>query len=211
MNHSTGIRFRMSLSKLITLVQKHPVIPSMATFGLLFPGANIVQQIFFKKYKAEHEQRVMDWSEVRRFSLYGGLFHGPLVHNWVRTISRLFPKTTVSHVIVKVLLDQFCLGPVVISTFIIVLTAMEGKTSQEIYQQWKMKLLSTWATGACMWPVLNTINHKMVHLKFRTTTYLGICNFFWFIILAHFKSVPSRPEITSSADFTIETTIDNKL
>eukprot|EP00091_Calanus_sinicus_P002479 TRINITY_DN12514_c0_g1_i1.p1 TRINITY_DN12514_c0_g1~~TRINITY_DN12514_c0_g1_i1.p1 ORF type:complete len:100 (-),score=4.34 TRINITY_DN12514_c0_g1_i1:16-315(-) len=65
--------------------------------------------------------------EVTRFSIYGGLFHGPLIYNWVNFISRLLPKTTVPHVILKVMVDQVCFAPVMLSSFLIVLSTMEGK------------------------------------------------------------------------------------
>ena len=175
----------MSLSKLMPLLQKYPVIPSMVTFGLLFPGANIIQQTCFKKHNPGSNE--VDWGEVTRFSIYGGLLHGPLVYNWVNLISRLLPKTTVPHVILKVMVDQVCFAPVTLSSFLIVLNTMEGKNLEEVTQQWKDKFIPTYATGACVWPVLKAVNYKIVPLKFRSI-YIAICNFFWIIFLAHQRS-----------------------
>ena len=110
----------MSLSKLMSMLQKYPVIPSMVTFGLLFPGANVIQQTCFKKQHAGSKE--VDWGEVTRFSIYGSLLHGPLIYNWVNFISRLLPKTTVPHVILKVMVDQVCFAPVMLSSFPVVVS-----------------------------------------------------------------------------------------
>ena len=41
-----------------------------------------------------------------RFGLYGSLIHGPIVHLWLSTITRLLPGTTPLLVLVKVVTDQ---------------------------------------------------------------------------------------------------------
>jgi len=166
---------------MMSLLQKYPVIPNMVTFGLLFPSANIIKQTCFEKHKE------LDWKEVTRFSIYGGLFHATLIYNWVNFITRMFPRTTVSHVVIKVMIDQVCFAPVALSSFLVVLTVMEGKTREEVFQQWKQKFLPTYATGVCVWPVLTSINYKVVPMKFRSS-YIAVCNFFWIIFLAYQKS-----------------------
>ena len=80
-----------------------------------------------------------------RFCIYGGLFHAPLVFNWLRLAARLFPKDTTSHLLAKVFLDQTCFAPVGLSAFYIGLTAMEGKSVDAIYQEWREKFPNTWA------------------------------------------------------------------
>jgi len=175
----------MSLPKLLAMLKKHPIVPSMVSFSLLFPGANLIQQTCFKK----HESRsvMVDWGEVGRFSLYGGLIHGPLIHNWVNFLSRRIPQTTLPYVMVKVMIDQLCFAPIMLSTFLVILTAAEGKTAEETMTQWREKFLPTYATGACVWPILLAVNYKIVPLFLRST-YLAICNFFWIIFLAKQRS-----------------------
>ena len=152
----------------------------MVAFGVLFPSANVIQQTCFQK-------KALDLKEVTRFSLYGGLFAGPVIHNWVRFMSRMIPRTTLPYVMLKVMIDQLCLGPVLLSAFLIILTAMEGRTTEEIARQWKEKFLPTFSTAVTVWPVIMAVNYKFVPLKLRSV-YIAVCNFFWIIFLAHQKN-----------------------
>ena len=85
---------------------RYSLVPSMLTYSVLYPSANIVQQKLFR------EPGPLDWKEVSRFLLYGGLVHAPLVFHWLRLAARLFPKDTISHLAAKVLMDQTCFAPV---------------------------------------------------------------------------------------------------
>ena len=82
-----------------------------------------------------------------RFMIYGGLFHAPLVYNWLRLAARLFPKQTVSHLLAKVVMDQTCFAPVGLSMFYIGLSTLEGKDREGIYKEWREKFPNTWAVS----------------------------------------------------------------
>ena len=79
--------------------------------------------------------------------IYGGLFHAPLVYNWLRLAARLFPKQTVSHLLAKVVMDQTCFAPVGLSMFYVGLSALEGKDREGIYKEWREKFPNTWAVS----------------------------------------------------------------
>ena len=93
----------------------YPVIRGMLSYSILYPGANILQQMAFRqkyddeRYMSEHMHRTfflklktIDWVEASRFMIYGSLFHAPLVHNWMRMAGTLFPGTATKQVIKKV-------------------------------------------------------------------------------------------------------------
>lgn len=176
------------MSKLAVYAKKYPLVPSMLTYSILYPSANIVQQHFFRE---STKQTGIDWKEVSRFMIYGCFFHAPLVYNWLRLAARLFPKQTNSHLLAKVFLDQTCFAPVGLSMFYIGLTAMEGKDKDAIYKEWREKFPNTWATGVCIWTFLTAINFKLIPGRFRTI-YVGFCGFFWFTFLAYLKSTNSQ-------------------
>jgi hypothetical protein len=176
----------MSLSKVMAVVRRYPVVTTSLTFGILFPTANVIQQTCFKKAEAGGSE-TLDWAEVARFTVYGGIFHGPLIHNWVNFISKMIPWTTLPFVMVKVMLDQVVFAPVLLSSFLLIMTALEGRTREEAVKQWKEKFLPTYGTAVCVWPLLLAINYKLVPLRF-SFIYIAICNFFWIIFLAHQKS-----------------------
>ena len=79
--------------------------------------------------------------------IYGGLFHAPLVYNWLRLAARLFPKQTVSHLLAKVFMDQTCFAPAGLSMFYIGLSALEGRDGEGIYKEWREKFPNTWAVS----------------------------------------------------------------
>jgi len=180
----------MAVSKLAVYARRFPIVPSMITYSVLYPTANLLQQYCFRKSTAETG---IDWREVSRFCIYGGLFHAPLVFNWLRLAARLFPKDTPSHLLAKVFLDQTCFAPVGLSAFYVGLTAMEGKSVDAIYKEWREKFPNTWATGVCIWTFLTAINFKLIPARYRPI-YVGFCGFFWFTFLAYLKSTNSQWE-----------------
>jgi len=168
-------------SRMIGLAKRYSLLPSMLTYSVLYPSANIVQQKCFR------EPGPIDWHEVGRFLIYGGLCHAPLVFNWLRLAARLFPKDTLGHLAAKVFLDQTCFAPVGLTCFYVGLSTLEGKSREGIYKEWKEKFPNTWATGILVWPIFQAINFKFVPGRLRTI-YVGFCGFFWFTFLAYVKS-----------------------
>jgi len=177
-------------SKFLVLARRYPLVPSMMTYSVLYPGANLLQQYAFRE---NTKINGIDWKEVSRYMIYGGLFHAPLVYNWLRLAARLFPQQTVSHLLAKVLMDQTCFAPVGLSMFYIGLSALEGKSREGIYKEWREKFPNTWATGVCIWTFLTAINFKLIPGQYRTV-FVGFCGFFWFTFLAYLKSTDSKWE-----------------
>lgn len=84
--------------------------------------------------------------------------------NWLRLAARLFPKDTPSHLLAKVFLDQTCFAPVGLSAFYVGLTAMEGKSVDAIYKEWREKFPNTWAVRK----ILEIINCETVSQIFMS-------------------------------------------
>jgi len=156
----------------------------MLTYSILYPSANVVQQ---KCFREKTKETGIDWKEVSRFWIYGGLFHAPLVYSWLKLAARLFPKDTFSHLAAKVFMDQTCFAPIGLSMFYVGLSILEGKDKDGVYMEWREKFPNTWATGVCIWPLFTAINFKFIPSHLRTV-YIGFCGFFWFTFLAYLKS-----------------------
>ena len=58
-----------------------------------------------QRWRGEDCEKVNLWY-LNRFSLYGAVIHGPFVHLWLSSITRLVPGTTPLHVLFKVVTDQ---------------------------------------------------------------------------------------------------------
>jgi len=182
---------RMPLSKLYSLARRYPLVPSMMTYSVLYPSANVVQQIYFRE---KTKQTGIDWKEVSRFWIYGGLFHAPLVYNWLRLAAKLFPKDTLTHLAAKVFMDQTCFAPVGLSMFYVGLSILEGKDSEGVYREWREKFPNTWAMSVFIWPFLQTINFKFVPPRLRPI-YVGVFSFFWTTGLAALKHNEKGPDL----------------
>jgi len=175
-------------SRMIGVAKRYSLLPSMLTYSVLYPSANIVQQKCFR------EPGPIDWQEVGRFLIYGGLCHAPLVFNWLRLAARLFPKDTLGHLAAKVFLDQTCFAPVGLSCFYVGLSTLEGKSREGIYKEWKEKFPNTWAISVFVWPFLQTINFRFVPAQFRPI-YVGVFSFFWTTGLAGLKYNDQMPKV----------------
>ena len=180
----------MTRSKLHFLARRYPIVPSMLTYSILYPTANGVQQVYFRE-TTRHSS--IDWKEVSRFSIYGGLCHATLVYSWLKLVARLFPRDRFSHLSAKLLVDQVCFVPVALSSFYVGLSILEGKDKEGIYKEWRSKFPSTWAISFFVWPFLQTINFKVVPPQLQPI-YVGVCSFFWTMGLAALKHNQDSPD-----------------
>merc|ERR1711935_718448 len=155
-------------------------------FSILFPFSSIVHQRILKDISFKH----LNWCEVARFGIYGGLIHGPLVYKWIHFCTHLMPSTRPVHIIGKVLLDQICFAPVILSTFFVSLASMEGMDPNEILQKLPQKITESWGTGCLIWPFIGAFDYRYIPQVLKTS-FIGICTFFWFIFLANVRSRPT--------------------
>lgn len=154
---------------------------TMTIYSCLYPGANLFQQKVIRQYPH------INWKEGSRYMIYGGLFHGPLVHYWLQFANTVFPGSAYKQVLKKVLIDQVMFAPVALSCFYIGLSALEFKSANYVKEEWLEKFPGTWATGACIWPFLQGFNFRFVPAKHRPL-YVGIMGFFWTTLLSYWKS-----------------------
>ena len=100
------------------MLKKYPILRGMAAYSVMYPGANVFQQLAFRQQPGEETAdlrklkdkdyimrrfKKVDWLEASRFMIYGGLFHATLVHNWMHLAQRLFPGTSNRQIIKKVI------------------------------------------------------------------------------------------------------------
>ena len=94
------------------------MIRGMVAYSIMYPGANIFQQVAFRYSDDEYKDlkdnkrrynifirlKTVDWMEASRFLIYGALFHAPLVHNWMHLAGRVFPGTSNKQIFKKVII-----------------------------------------------------------------------------------------------------------
>ena len=163
---------------------RYSLVPSMLTYSVLYPSANLVQQKCFR------DSQEIDWQEVGRFLVYGGLCHAPLVYNWLRLAARLFPKDTLGHLAAKVAMDQTMFAPVSrrdeetktvrpdprlqvgLSCFYVGLSTLEGKGREAVFAEWREKFPNTWAVSHRMCACQPSCRLRLLNFLFQISVFI---------------------------------------
>ncbi|XP_045582166.1 PXMP2/4 family protein 4 isoform X2 [Procambarus clarkii] len=167
------------LLKAIKRVGEHyPIVRGMATYSVLWPTSNLVQQSLDKtrdKY---------DLMESVRYLVFGTFATAPTVYAWVRLASIIVKGNTLKHAIYKAGLEQIVFAPAAQTQFYLGITLLEGRPWAECVQEWKEKLIPTWKVGVCIWPLVQTINFAYVAEKNRVVV-VSVASFMWTIFLSY--------------------------
>uniref|UniRef100_S4R8V0 Si:ch211-120k19.1 n=1 Tax=Petromyzon marinus TaxID=7757 RepID=S4R8V0_PETMA len=159
-----------------TWVRRHSWLSSVAAFGILFAGADAVQQRFMRPPRpARHGLRA---------ALLGLTFHGNFNYVWLRGLERAIPGSAARAVVVKVLADQTVAGPITISAFFTGMSLLEGKP--DIYKDLRQKFWPTYKTGVVYWSAMQTINFTLVP-PYARSVFVGVCAFLWTCYLCYVR------------------------
>ncbi|CAB4061161.1 unnamed protein product [Lepeophtheirus salmonis] len=120
-------------------------LKSVATYSVLYPSANFVQQKYFRKTGE------VDLAETKRFWIYGTFASAPLVYGWQSILNAYFPLVTRPYVILKVCLDQF-----------------KVKSAAEIKEELIEKYRMTYMSGMFYWSFVQAFNFRFVEFRYRT-------------------------------------------
>lgn len=66
-----------------------------------------------------------------RFGIYGATIMGPTMYVWVRTAAVIYPQSNFRSSLKKALTEQFSVDPLLICTFLFVMSLLEQKTITE--------------------------------------------------------------------------------
>lgn len=86
---------RIIFVKFREISQKYPIVRGMASYSVIWPTANLLQQKIMGKEE-------FNFAEVMRFSLYGSLYVAPTLYCWLKCASYLWPRADLKSAITKV-------------------------------------------------------------------------------------------------------------
>ncbi|XP_023706043.1 PXMP2/4 family protein 4 [Cryptotermes secundus] len=175
---------RTYLTKLNDFTKKYPLTRGMIAYSLTWPISNLCQQ-------AIRGNKEWDFAEALRFCLYGSCFVAPTLHGWLRLAANMWPELNFKSAIAKALVEQICYTPFAMVCFFFIMTLLEGKTIGEASTEVKVKFFPTYQVGACVWPVVQTINYTVVSEKNRVP-FVGICSLLWTCFLAYMKQLEAQ-------------------
>jgi hypothetical protein len=103
-------RFAKSKSEpAFQVFRKHPITRGMASYLLIWPVGNVIQQIL-------SDQEKFDLWRIARFGLYGCFITAPSLYAWVRLTTAMWPNTTFRIACAKVRYNFTC-NPINMNSF----------------------------------------------------------------------------------------------
>lgn len=158
----------------------YPVLRGMATYVVLYPTSNLVQQLL------ELGPEDVNVRELGRFALFGSMWVAPTVYTWIKISSWLLPKPTFNHAVKKVLLEQVTYSPFAITTFFTGMNLLQGKGLNEAKDELSAKFLPTFKSCLLYWPFVQTINFSLVPERNRAPV-VGVASLLWVSFLSYMK------------------------
>lgn len=147
--------------------RKHPITRGMASYLMIWPTGNIIQQIL-------SEQEKFDIWRIIRFGLYGALITAPSLFLWVRLSTSMYPNTNLRIACAKVrylinlaswiwtvfahlrqaLIETISYTPIAMCIFFFSMTWLETFSAAEAYAEVKAKFLPTYCMAITIWPLI---------------------------------------------------------
>ena len=92
----------------------------------------------------------------------------PLAFGWYHQIvPRTFPGTTKIDLAKKVIADQLIFGPVLVTSFFLVMPMFEFKNPAQCVDRWKKEFFSTMQRNWLVWGPIQIFNFNFVPLQYR--------------------------------------------
>ncbi|XP_011405251.1 PREDICTED: mpv17-like protein 2 [Amphimedon queenslandica] len=131
------------------------------------------------------EGNTTDWHRTGRMGVLGCCL-GPLDHFWYTALDRLLPAITAGTVARKVLLDQLIMAPICCSLFYLGMSAMEGRSRKDCFNELQVKFWPTYKVDWQVWPAAQILNFYLIPPHFRVA-YVASITFLWTVYLSYMK------------------------
>lgn len=118
-----------------------------------------------------------DWLRALRMTSYGFLLYGPGSYAWYQFLELVMPKQTVQNLLIKVLLNQIVLGPMVIAVVFAWNNLWLGRLS-ELPNKYQKDALPTLFFGFRFWIPVSILNFWVVPLQTRVA-FMSMGSIFW--------------------------------
>ncbi|KAK3875366.1 hypothetical protein Pcinc_019759 [Petrolisthes cinctipes] len=162
--------------------EKYPILRGMATYSVLWPTSNLVQQSMDKS------RDKYDPIETLRYFVLGTFATAPTVYVWVKLAGKIVKGNLLRHAILKAGLEQILFAPVGQTQFYLGITLLEGRPWDQCVKEWRDKLIPTWKVAVCFWPVVQTVNFAYVAEKNRVVV-VSVASFLWTIFLSYMHHI----------------------
>lgn len=188
-------------------VKRHPLTVKSVTSGVmsftadlicqyLFPNGSSKQnpnESFFSRIYSNISAVDFDYWRSAKFTLVGALYTGPSLHFWYDALATSIKGSNIMANISRLLLDQMIFAPAFIASFFMIMSALDGKSMDDIKRKLKEDLYPTVKYNFSVWVPAQFINFNFVppHLQ---VLFANIVGFFWNIYLSYAANIePIEP------------------
>ncbi|KAL0354015.1 UNVERIFIED_CONTAM: hypothetical protein Sangu_0982800 [Sesamum angustifolium] len=123
-----------------------------------------------------------DWIRSLRMTSYGFFLYGPGSYAWYQLLDHCMPKQNVQNLMMKVLLNQVVLGPIVIAVVFAWNNLWQGKLA-EFPNKYKKDAFPTLCTGFRFWVPVSIVNFWIIPLQARVA-FMSVGSIFWNFVLS---------------------------
>ncbi|KYR00993.1 pmp22 family protein [Tieghemostelium lacteum] len=177
----------------LKLLLQYPLTTkSVSTSVLMGPVGDSLAQILEYKYSKKRDgeedgkrEFKYNYNRMLTMSAVGLCFSGPVLHYWYQSLDKIVTGQGKIIYLKKMLVDQLVFAPCVISTFMLIMNVLNGRTLTDAKKQIKNELLyPALAYNWCLWPAAQYISFAIVPLNFRVL-YVSVVSVFWNIFLSN--------------------------
>lgn len=125
------------------------------------------------------KKRQLVWDTRRSIHVGAtGTFIGPFVHYWYHLLDWWLPGRTFKIIAKKLVADQFLCSPIVISSYLTVITVLQNKSLEDIRKTLKEKGAKLYCMEWVIWPPAQVVNFYFLPTRFRVA-FDSIISFFF--------------------------------
>lgn len=169
------------------LVQR-PLLTKCATGMVLFGMGDVLSQTVEAWTREKRLREVFEKKRCANLSVFGALYLSPLLHYWYGFLAKRFPGRGVTPTIKKLALDQTLFSNVIILSFFIVVTRMNGGTLKDGLNKVKEQHLNALLMNWRIWPTVMLMTFCMVSVRYHVLFVNGVA-VFWNAYLSYLTNL----------------------
>ncbi|KAL4857384.1 PXMP2/4 family protein 4 [Chlorella vulgaris] len=179
---------------------RHPIVRA----GLISSSTHIAGDLLCQSIRASRagpDKEALNWRQTARFGLIGLAFHGPYFYNAFRWLdATLGPSVTFQRAALKSLTGQVTVFPVYLASFFVLMGTLEGLQPQQCAAKVQAALVPTWVAGSAFWPVVNTINFRVISTPLGRLVFANLAGLIWNTYLSYTNSTRGALVAAAGAD-----------
>jgi protein Mpv17 len=170
------LQCRLAFDWYARMLDLYPVRTQSLTSGSLFLVGDLTAQRYERGLDASKgidvsDRPHIDWLRLAACTSFGLFVLGPCGNFWYswldRFTNRLAKPLSWKNVGVKVLLDTAIFNPIFLVVFFTTVSLLEGLTINDIGRKLYRDFVPSYAVDCSIWPPIQTINFRLVPVKFQ--------------------------------------------